>query len=518
MTITDPPQQFSSAGQDRVSIRLDEGPAKGPQAPLPLPGPASIFVLLVASVVGLGGAFAFQSLSPDTPFVILGGTLLSAMVLALIALYRYQWFLLITLAIRPSLDDLIADQFGTFQPSAILGILAILVTAVHLISRRFTGNWNRMTPLGWAFIGFFLLFIPSFLTSVDRGVSQAAMFGLASVVLLYLAMEQSLLEDSRNLIKLLIASGIGMIVPIVTGFVQFFFTGTLDPGGSGLVRIDGSFAHPNTFATYLGFALLIGLAIIPTLDVKARLGLMIATSLGGFLLIATFARGAWASFLIGALLLAARINKKLVGLIIVGSFAVAAVVPGVGDRLANLTASTGPNGAPKTDDSLGWRFGYWERIWPFASQNPVSGIGIDATKTQTPEAKDPHNSLLQAYLEGGVLGAIGFFTLLAVATYAGVHVWRKARRGEFNRQTAVISAGSIAALLSVAAQLLTQNVLLNTIVWWYLNIAFAHLAYLTWGVRRTGTPADDAANNAADLDRLALPSQSHAASAPAQGQ
>ena len=190
----------------------------------------------------------------------------------------------------------------------------------------------------------------------------------------------------------------------------------------------------------------------------------------------------------------------------------------MGDRLANLTASTGPNGAPKTDDSLGWRFGYWERIWPFASQNPVSGIGIDATKTQTPEAKDPHNSLLQAYLEGGVLGAIGFFTLLAVATYAGVHVWRKARRGEFNRQTAVISAGSIAALLSVAAQLLTENVLLNTIVWWYLNIAFAHLAYLTWGVRRTETPADDAGNNSADFDRLALPSQSHAASAPAQRQ
>lgn len=498
MTVTDPPQY--RGGQDRVSIKREEPLATTETLSVPSPGPAAVFVLIAATLIGLAGAFAFQSLSPDTPFVILGGTMMVALLLALVGLYRYQWFLMITLAVRPALDDLIADEFGTFQPSAILGILAILVTAAHLISRRLTGNWNTLTPLGWAFIGFFVLFIPSFLTSVDRGVSQAAMFGLASVVLLYLAVEQQLLDDTRNLLKLLAASGIGMIVPIITGFVQFFFTGTLDPGGSGLVRIDGSFAHPNTFATYLTFAVLLGLAVIPTLDVKPRLGLIIATSLGGFLLIATFARGAWASFLIGALLLAASINKKLVLLIIGGSFAVAAVVPGVGDRLANLTATTGPNGGAKTDDSLGWRLGYWETIWPFASRNPVSGIGIDATKTQTVEAKDPHNSLLQAYLEGGILGAVGFFTLLAVSTYAAFKVWGMARNGRFDRQTTVISIGAIAALLSVAAQLITENVLLNTIVWWYLNIAFAHIAVMTWGKRKSIAPVPEP-----DLDRLALP-------------
>ena len=48
----------------------------------------------------------------------------------------------------------------------------------------------------------------------------------------------------------------------------------------------------------------------------------------------------------------------------------------------------------------------------------------------------------------------------------------------------MLSAGAIAALVSVGAQLLTENVLLNTIVWWYLNIAFAYIAVLTWGRRR----------------------------------
>ena len=330
----------TSTYHDRVSIRLEEeDDIKDEGPPNVNPGPASVLVLLAATIAGLAVAFAFNALSPDTPFVILGGTMLVAGILGLVGLYKYQWFLMGTLALRPSLDDLIADEFGTFQPSAILGILVILVTALHLLSRRVSGNWNPMTPLGWAFVGFFVLFIPSFLTSVDRGVSQAAMFGLASVMLLYLAIEQSLLENERNLIKLLVASGIGMIVPLVTGFVQFFWTGTLDPGGSGLIRIDGSFAHPNTFATYLSFALLFGFAVIPTLEVKTRLGVMIATGLGSFLLIATFARGAWASFLIGALLLAARINKRLVWVIIGGSLAAAALVPGVGDRLGNLTAS-----------------------------------------------------------------------------------------------------------------------------------------------------------------------------------
>lgn len=473
--------------EDRVSIRSSEPAPRGPDpTSFPSPGPMAIFVVLGAVICGLGVAFAFQSLSPDTTFVILGATLLSSVLLAIIGLYRYEWFLLGALAIRPALDDLIADEFGTFQPSAILGILTILVTLMHLISRRFSGTWNRPTPLGFAFIGFFVLFVPSFITSVDRGVSQAAMFGLASVTLLYLAIEQQLLDDRRALIRILIAGAIGMIVPLIVGFVQFFFTGTLDPGGSGLVRIDGSFAHPNTFATYLSFAILLGIGLIPSLEIKYKLVAIAAASAGAFLLVSTFARGAWGSFLLGTLVLAARINKLLVFAIIGGAGLIGVSVPGVRSRIQNLTSSTGPGGAPKTDDSIGWRFGYWERIWPLSSQNPVSGLGIDATKTQTPEAKDPHNSFLQAYLEGGVLGAVGFFTLLGIATYAGWRTWQKARSGELDRPTMLISVGAIAGLLSVAAQLLTENVLLNTVVWWYLNIGFALLAVLTWGRPKSG--------------------------------
>lgn len=482
MTTTSPQgDHLHRPSTDRVSVRLESDEPVEPPSSGPQPGPMAVFVVLGAIMVGLATALAFQSMSPDTPFVILGGTVTCAAVLGIIGLYRYSWFLLITLAVRPALDDLIADQFGTFQPSAILGILVIIVTLLHLISRKTSGNWNPMTPLGWAFMGFFLLFIPSFVTSIDRGVSQGAMFGLASVALLYIAMEQFLLEDGRFLWKLLIASGIGMIVPIITGFVQFFFTGTLDPGGSGLVRIDGSFAHPNSYATYMCFAVLIAISVIPTVEVKQKLIVLSVASLGGFLLIATFARGAWASFLIGAMVMAARINKKLVIVIMVGAVCVAAVVPGVGDRLSNLTATTGANGGAKTDDSLGWRIGYWEKVAPFFWDNPVSGLGIDATKTRTIEAKDPHNSFLQAFIEGGVLGGFSFLTLIGLATYAGAKTWGKARRGELDRQTMLISVGAIAALLSVAAQLITENVLLNTIVWWYLNIAFAHLAVLTWG-------------------------------------
>lgn len=488
----------SSRPDDRISIKSEHEDIE-PEVPIPLPGPSSIFVVLLALIAGLTVAFAFQSLSPDTPFVILGGTLLVATILGLIGLYRYEWFLLLTLAVRPSLDDLIADQFGTFQPSAILGILAIGITALHLISRKVSGTWNRVTPLGLAFMFFFLGFLPSFITSVDRGVSQAALFGLASVVLLYLAIEQHLLDDGRFLFKLLGATAIGMIVPVVTGFVQFFFTGTLDPGGSGLVRIDGSFAHPNTFATYLTFVVLLAISIIPTVAVKQKLVVLTAASLGGFLLVATFARGAWASFLIGALVMAARINRKLVVVIAGGAALVGVAVPGVRSRIDNLFATTGANGGAKTDDSLGWRIGYWDELWGrFAFSQPVTGIGIDATKTQTVAAKDPHNSFLQAWIEGGIIGFFGFMSVLILGSYAGWKTWQKARRGILDHQTKLISVGSIAALLSVAAQLITENVLLNTIVWWYLNIAFAYLAVLTWGRRKISTIPNH--------DRLALPS------------
>ncbi len=475
---------------DRISVRNASEDTTAPPPVVPTPGPMSLFVVIVAVAAGLFAALGFQATNPDTPIVILGGTVLSAAIFGIVGLYRYEWFLLGTLAIRPALDDLIADEFGTFQPSAILGILAILVTLLHLISLRSTGNWNRPTPLGFAFIGFFVFFVPSFITSVDRGVSQGAMFGIASVTLLYMACEQALLRDREFVWKLLIASGIGMIVPIVTGYVQFFWTGTLDEGGSGLVRIDGSFAHPNPFASSLVFSLLILVAIIPTLDVKQKLWIGIGAFMAGFIMIATFARGAWASFLIGALLMAYRVNKKFVWVILGGAFVAFAAVPGVGDRVGNLFATTGEGGGAKTDDSLAWRIGYWGKVWPLFWNNPVSGVGIDATKTLTIEAKDPHNSFLQAFIEGGVLGGMAFISLLGVASYAGWKTWKKARRGVLDHQTTLISVGAIAALLSVAAQLITENVLLNTIVWWYLNIAFAHLAVLTWGAKKIIPPEE----------------------------
>ena len=235
---------------------------------------------------------------------------------------------------------------------------------------------------------------------------------------------------------------------------------------------------------------LLAISVIPTVDVKQKLVVLSAACLGGFLLIATFARGAWASFLLGALVMAARINKKLVIVILVGALGVAAVVPGVGDRLSNLTATTGANGGVKTDDSLGWRIGYWDKIAPFFWENPVSGLGIDATKTRTIEGKDPHNSFLQAFIEGGILGGMGFVLLIGFASYAGWKTWKKARANVLDRQVTLVSIGAIAGLLSVAAQLITENVLLNTIVWWYLNIAFAHLAVLTWGAKTITAPSE----------------------------
>lgn len=483
---------------DRVSVRIAPEETQASRPSVPSPGPMSLFVVLVAVCVGIGAALAFQATNPDTPIVILGGTVLSAAVFGIIGLYRYEWFLLGTLAIRPALDDLIADEFGTFQPSAILGILAILVTLLHLISLRATGNWNRPTPLGLAFIAFFFFFVPSFITSVDRGVSQGAMFGIASVTLLYLACEQAMMRDREFVWKLLIASGIGMVVPIITGYVQFFWTGTLDEGGSGLVRIDGSFAHPNPFASYLVFSLLILVAIIPTLDVKQKLWIGAGAFLSGFIMIATFARGAWAAFLLGSLLMAYRVNKKFVWVILGGAFVAFAVVPGVGDRVGNLFATTGEGGGAKTDDSLAWRIGYWGKVWPLFWNNPVSGVGIDATKTLTVEAKDPHNSFIQPLIEGGIIGGVGFFVLLFAASTAGLRVWRRLRRGDFDNRTRMLAVGALAGLFSIAAQLLTENVLLNTILWWYLNVALAYIAVLTWGPQPDPDPEPD-------LNRLQLP-------------
>lgn len=499
-----------SVYEDAVSIKApDQRP--GHTVLVPQPGPMSIFVILIAIAVGLVAALGFQSANPDTPMIILGGTMLFAAAMGLLGLFRFRWFILGVLALRPALDDLVADEFGSFQPAAILGILVIIICALHLISRKVGRTWHRLTPIGWAMVGFFFAFVPSFILSVDRGVSQAAMFGLASVVLLYLVMEQLLLDDFDNIWPMALAAGIGLIVPVITGFVQFFWTGTLDPGGSGLVRIDGSFAHPNTFATYLVFAVLFAVGLAPTLRVDKKMWTLILASLSAFLLIATFARGAWASFILGSLLMAARINKKLVIVIMAASVGVGAAVPGVGDRLGNLFETTGANGGAKTDDSLGWRIGYWDQIWELRTRNPIFGVGIDATKTLTVEQKDPHNSFLQAFLEGGLIGGIGFMIVFILAIVASVRIWRRVKRGQYDRRISLLAVGSIAALFSVAAQLVTENVLLNTIVWWYMNMALAALAVLAWRQPRL-TPYEP------HVDQLELPAAGQTSHARSSGE
>ena len=96
---------------DQFSIRIDDDDVFdiGPANSLPRPGPMAFFVVILAVIAGLGVALGFQTFAPDTSFIILGGTLMVAGLMGIMGLYRYQWFLLTVLAIRPALDDLIAD-------------------------------------------------------------------------------------------------------------------------------------------------------------------------------------------------------------------------------------------------------------------------------------------------------------------------------------------------------------------------------------------------------------------------
>ena len=101
-------------------------------------------------------------------------------------------------------------------------------------------------------------------------------------------------------------------------------------------------------------------------------------------------------------------------------------------------------------------------------------------------------------IRDSIIGGIGFFILLYVASTAGIRVWRRLRRGDFDNRTRMLAVGALAGLFSIAAQLLTENVLLNTILWWYLNIALAYIAVLTWGPQPEPEPEPD-------LNRLQLP-------------
>ncbi len=428
---------------------------------------AVVAVVLGCAVASL--ALAGPALERDT--VVLAAALPVGLALSCLAVTRFEWFVLVVLAIRPSLDIAGADGLG---PGAMLAGAFVALASIWLVVQRADGRLAPLSIATKALCGFLAATLVAVITSQLPGTSATAALEVAAGIVMFLVLEQLLdgrPDRARRLVAAVLASA---VVPLMVALVQWV-TGDVVGSRTDVGRIRSTFVHPNPFATYLVLVVLLGASVLTMLRGRQRWMLGVFLGLLGFALVLTYNRSGWIAVVVGLLYIGLRRSRWLIGALLVGAVVAVAAVPSVGERIADLGDKEDfaylPDDIP--ENSFEWRMQYWESLVPMAGESPVTGVGPQVIVNTRVEALEPHNVFVQTYVETGLLG---LSTLLVSIVAIGVVLARR-RRAATTAAERALAVGAVAVALAVLVMAPSENLLNQTMSWWYLA------ACATWGFR-----------------------------------
>jgi len=311
--------------------------------------------------------------------------------------------------------------------------------------------------VAWAFVSAILSPFPA-----QAAVAAAK---LLAGVLMFAVLEKMLPGRPERARQLLGAVVVSFLVPAAVGLHQGI-TGTGNTTETlGFNRVYGTAAHPVSFANYLLVVLLVCAALWAAKGPRRGLYLVLA-AIAGLLIFWTYTRSAWLVGAAGIVLVLFRLNRWL----LVPALAAVVVLPftnaAVADRFADLTTpgASNPYAQGAAVNSLQWRFGYWEQITALADHAKLTGVGLDNVPQLTFLGLKPHNLIVQAYVELGVVGcALLGAVVLALATQLARR--RRAAATDTERLTAALAIAVGACML---VESMTTNPLTSTMLWWYV--------------------------------------------------
>lgn len=461
----------------------------------PSPARRAYATTVIATLgVAAAGAAAALALGRLARFSFLLAALAVAVVvlvvISLLAIVRFEWFVIALLVARASLDALQlgrAAGVGTsVDPAAALGMVFIAAAALWLYVQWASGHWVRPSAATWslfAFVGACILSVPLSGHKIDSVLAAAK---LLAGVLMFAVIEQLIGRDPRRSRVIVAAALWSFLVPALAGMRQIlsgeaatrikpnYYGSNVLEGGS---RVKGTFVHPNPFATYLVMILLFALAMLVAAPKRQRLRWAVLSAASAGLLLATYTRVGWFAALIGVGYLGLRHSRALlVGLGIVVVVVVAAV-PSIWNRFADLGGSSEKEIPGVPSNSLSWRLGYWGDLLPLTATNPLTGVGIGtsqnelAARTQLEPGQSrartallPHSVFVQVIVETGALG-----TAALIGVVVGFAKTLRDRLGTARpgpERTLALIATAIS--LSVLAQMPTENLLGQTVIYWYI--------------------------------------------------
>jgi O-antigen ligase len=429
-------------------------------------------VAIVAVATGVLFALTLTTTDLNQQLLFFAGAAPVGVALTFVAVSRFEWFVWILLAVRPSVDYFGSGQIG---PGAMLSALFLLVALLWLFVQRRAGEWVPSSGTVIALACFVGAVAVSVVTSTLRMSSAAAALEILAGMTMFVVMEQLLtrrLDRVRVMFRVLLISA---AFPLTLGLIQMM--------GSGVDRVKGSFVHPSPFGTFLVAMMLFTLSLATAQRGRRRVVLLVLFALMAVVLVGTAHRGGWIALVVGVMYLGFRRSRWILPIVVAGLVVAFAAVPSVSERFSDLGEQEVwlPEGVPR--NSWEWRVQYWERIIPTASESPITGIGPGVVLETQPDEREPHNVAVQAYVEIGLLG-------LATLTTACVLFGRALSRRRSVAATPfdeAMATGSIAIALAYLTQAISENLLQQTSAWWLLAATTA------WGYRTAVRPrgADD---------------------------
>jgi putative inorganic carbon (HCO3(-)) transporter len=444
-------------------------------------GTAAIMVGIAAAVSTMAGLSSDSKVGLVLPLAIVAG-----IGLGVLALTRFVAFVEVLLVARASLD--LAKLSGGVEsagtdagaraqdPASLLGVLFLVAATFWLLAQRHR-NGLPGSPLRRALTVFMAAGILSLLGTPRYGDSVLEVLRILAVVIMFVVLEQ-LMTDPKRMERLLRVVFISTLFPLALTTLGFLAGAPRTEVKGDFSRILGTFNQSNSFARYLMLILIFGVAVYPYVSRSYKQALMLILALATIYLVLTYTLSAVVATLLGVAVVALYQSKRLlVGLVVCGA-CLLLLFPQLGARFAELSTQADAATFRPHRSTLEWRLSYWADVFPLAKENPITGIGLGITSATTESEREPHNDLLRAYVETGIIGFVAYVSVLVSLIALGRRAVRVAPPHTLDRGVAVGFMGCAVAFLAVS---LVANLMSNVIILWYF---FAFAAAASSVVRR----------------------------------
>jgi len=464
------------------------------QHPAPVAPASSPARTAVVALLAVGAAVLAVSLQGRVGLA-LPIVLAVLVLLSVFALKEFPTFLGCLLVVRPLLDLLKSGSLSSvFQPTSLLSIGLLAVAPLWLVAQRRQSR-VPVTPMAVATTGFVLALLISTVGS-DSPIGSLPEFLKGCSWLAMFFVVRRMVATERDVRRLVLALAASAVIPALLAVYELATPGAgrFSEVKDGIVRLRSTFDQSNNYARFLMLLLTVGLPMLRLLRGWQRLALAGVLGLSGFLLALTYTRAAWIGLFAGMLVIAVLRGRILLLVGLAAAAVMVLAVPPVTHEVLSLARPTTADSA-SSNNSVGWRFSYWQEIAPLALEHPLSGIGPGETVVRSRDGKEPHNEYLRAVIEGGVVGTIAYLALLAVAFAACARVARRAA-SPLGQAVGTGAAATVAAVVVCGA---ASNVIDMVSFMWFFAAVIAVADRYAWSPSRDlphPTPTPDAVRTA----------------------